>query len=442
MRAAVAKHHKLTETLAPLFDDAGFNLLMGLQIAGKSTDPAKASALLTTLADGAAPEVLALAELRAEANFEIGLLSEVALSPSTDLLPPLLDRFTAGSYRALKEAASLDDNSQTRDLRTALAEMLALGKGNDGIFAVRHRELDAISDGWRLVAVNQKYAKVLSTQVETAVAAARETSKKAVDTATATVAKSVAVLIALVVGNLVVAIMIGFFFVDRRIIRRLVRLNQTMLTLAQGKLDVVIPHEGRDEISRMASAVEVFKANALQRRALEAEKAKEGAWKEERRLAIESYIAAFDRSGNELAKALAAASIEMDATARAMSHSAQGTAKEATAVNSAAERAASCADSAARAAEEMSICIGDISQRMSQSSKISRRAVDEAKRADAIMQRLAGAAARIGQVVDLIREVASQTNLLALNATIEAARVGKPAAALPSSLARSRISRR
>ena len=44
------------------------------------------------------------------------------------------------------------------------------------------------------------------------------------------------------------------------------------------------------------------------------------------------------------------------------------------------------------------------------------------------MKRLRGlpnAAQKIGEVVDLINDIASQTNLLALNATIEAARAGE-----------------
>ena len=42
-----------------------------------------------------------------------------------------------------------------------------------------------------------------------------------------------------------------------------------------------------------------------------------------------------------------------------------------------------------------------------------------------MVKTLAAAANRIGEVVQLINDIASQTNLLALNATVEAARAGE-----------------
>ena len=48
----------------------------------------------------------------------------------------------------------------------------------------------------------------------------------------------------------------------------------------------------------------------------------------------------------------------------------------------------------------------------------------EASRTNALMRNLSDSAAKIGQVLKLISDIASQTNLLALNATIEAARAG------------------
>ena len=61
---------------------------------------------------------------------------------------------------------------------------------------------------------------------------------------------------------------------------------------------------------------------------------------------------------------------------------------------------------------------------VAQSSRITAKAVDDAKRTDVIVHALAEGAEKIGAVVGMITDIASQTNLLALNATIEAARAG------------------
>ena len=59
------------------------------------------------------------------------------------------------------------------------------------------------------------------------------------------------------------------------------------------------------------------------------------------------------------------------------------------------------------------------------SSEAAQSATREAQHARAAVQGFSGAAAKIGEVIDLINSIAEQTNLLALNATIEAARAGE-----------------
>ena len=61
---------------------------------------------------------------------------------------------------------------------------------------------------------------------------------------------------------------------------------------------------------------------------------------------------------------------------------------------------------------------------MAQSAPISQRAVQETQQTDETVRGLAETAAKIGEVVRLISDIAAQTNLLALNATIKAARAG------------------
>ncbi len=59
------------------------------------------------------------------------------------------------------------------------------------------------------------------------------------------------------------------------------------------------------------------------------------------------------------------------------------------------------------------------------SSDSAEKAVGDARLTEGQIRNLAGAADRIGDVINLIKAIADQTNLLALNATIEAARAGE-----------------
>jgi methyl-accepting chemotaxis protein len=73
----------------------------------------------------------------------------------------------------------------------------------------------------------------------------------------------------------------------------------------------------------------------------------------------------------------------------------------------------------------MSMSIAEIARQTADSSTITEEAVVAARRSEAMVEELVQAAARIGDVSQLIQQIASQTNLLALNATIEAARAGE-----------------
>ncbi len=78
----------------------------------------------------------------------------------------------------------------------------------------------------------------------------------------------------------------------------------------------------------------------------------------------------------------------------------------------------------ASAAEQLTASISEISRQVLQSSRITERAVADARRTDTVVRALSDGAQKIGDVVGLITSIAGQTNLLALNATIEAARAG------------------
>jgi methyl-accepting chemotaxis protein len=68
--------------------------------------------------------------------------------------------------------------------------------------------------------------------------------------------------------------------------------------------------------------------------------------------------------------------------------------------------------------------VNEISRQVQESARMANEAVGQAQKTNQRVSELSRAAARIGDVVELINTIAGQTNLLALNATIEAARAG------------------
>ncbi|WP_181183789.1 protoglobin domain-containing protein, partial [Prosthecodimorpha hirschii] len=90
-----------------------------------------------------------------------------------------------------------------------------------------------------------------------------------------------------------------------------------------------------------------------------------------------------------------------------------------------AARTAENVQAGAAATEELSASIGEISAQSMRTATIARNAAESAKAISVAVVGLAERAREIGEVVDLISNIAGQTNLLALNATIEAARAGE-----------------
>ncbi|MFB0490588.1 methyl-accepting chemotaxis protein [Methylobacterium sp. OAE515] len=196
--------------------------------------------------------------------------------------------------------------------------------------------------------------------------------------------------------------------------------------LAAGDLDVsVVGTERRDEVGSLARSLQVFKENAVEARALAAAQEAENQAKMRRANVLDDLTRSFERSVSVLTQSLAGAATEMEATARAMTATADETTDQSVSAAGAAQQTSANVQTVAAASEEMSASVAEIVHQVSHSSRIADEAVETARRTDATVQRLTGTAERISTAVSLITDIASQTNLLALNATIEAARAGE-----------------
>jgi methyl-accepting chemotaxis protein len=227
------------------------------------------------------------------------------------------------------------------------------------------------------------------------------------------------------------AVLIGLliaFFIARGIIGPLSGLTSGMKELAGGNFGVVLPGlDRKDEVGAMAQAVETFKVKAAEKAREEAEvKVKQDLVAAQQRKADMIKLAdTFESAVGEIIETVSSASTELEASADTLTSTAERAQELTTMVAAASEEASTNVQSVASATEELTSSVNEISRQVQESARMANEAVDQARKTNDRVGELSKAAARIGDVVELINTIAGQTNLLALNATIEAARAGE-----------------
>jgi methyl-accepting chemotaxis protein len=146
---------------------------------------------------------------------------------------------------------------------------------------------------------------------------------------------------------------------------------------------------------------------------------------EQRRRETSGAILAFRENVHAVLKSVTDSAAAMKTTAARLSEASAAASQSAEEAGSTSNEASSNVEKAASAADELLTSIEEIARQLDQTAGIVRLANGEAETTNGEIAGLAHAAQKIGDVVDLIRDIAEQTNLLALNATIEAARAGE-----------------
>ncbi|WP_421931448.1 methyl-accepting chemotaxis protein [Phenylobacterium sp.] len=266
------------------------------------------------------------------------------------------------------------------------------------------------------------------------------------------------------------ALAAGLWAIRAGLVGPLVRMTRVMSRLAAGEHDQETPFKARgDEVGEMARAVEVFRAAATEREALEARGIQERARADQARdqNAAEREAASLSREGVMVALAgglerlalgdldcrlpeefpseyealrgnFNTAILELAQTLGVIAGATTQVRTSAASISQAADdlsqrtdQQASSLEETAAALEQITATVRQTAEGAEQTRQVVAEANEVAERSGAIvgeavgaMERIERSSREIAQIVGVIDEIAFQTNLLALNAGVEAARAG------------------
>jgi methyl-accepting chemotaxis protein len=339
----------------------------------------------------------------------------------------------------LKLSKSAENRARIEKLKAKASDY---AKGAQQIATVRAEAIAAAGGGAeaaaRIAKLNEEAGRIvrevtlpIAAELDPLADQVGEFAKHGVEEQSAQAAKEMATAewesMALAIGTILLLIVTSIFSFFT-IARPMRALSVSMEELAGGNFAVVLPGLGRkDELGAVAGAVEKFKVVSEQKARDEAEaKMKQDQIAAQQRKAEMVKLAdSFEAAVGEIVETVSSASTELEASAGTLTATAERAQQVTTMVAAASEEATTNVQSVASATEELSSSVNEISRQVQESARMATDAVGQARVTNDRVSELSKAAARIGDVVELINTIAGQTNLLALNATIEAARAGE-----------------
>ena len=237
---------------------------------------------------------------------------------------------------------------------------------------------------------------------------------------------SALMMLATILGMAVIVGIAVSYYLVRDVSAGIASIVTPMQALGKGDLTADVPHQGeRTEIGVMADTLQVFKDALIAKKAADEAAAADAEAKIERGRRVDGITRNFENVIGEIVQTVSSASTQLEASAGSLSATAERAREVTATVASASEEASANVQSVASATEELSSSVTEISRQVQESARMASGAVGQARSTNDRVSELSKAAARIGDVVELINTIAGQTNLLALNATIEAARAGE-----------------
>lgn len=305
-----------------------------------------------------------------------------------------------------------DPKGAGESVKEMLAQISVIRKGFSSIQDAEKAKMEALD---KMLATTKSFAQIVSTTVTAAKAEMDE---------------SITSSHSLIITGVAIALVLGLFIafaISKSIVTPINLVIDCMARLREGDYSVKVDDGGRqDEVGRMLRAAEVFRQNGLETEQLRLEQIEhEKQAEEQRRQSLLNMADQLEGRIRSVVQKIDDSVAHVQRTSEQMSANAEKTGNEATTVSQATNEASSNVETVSAATTQLSASIQEISRQVTQVSDSLRNGVLQVDSANKEVVGLSESAQTIGEVVNLIHDIAEQTNLLALNATIEAARAGE-----------------
>ena len=205
-----------------------------------------------------------LAALQTDTAIATQLLSSAFSVSNASLIEPLQESFESATDRIVISSAAVSGMALQNDLESVLTRLFELGTGENSGFVLLTQQLQLAETQRELLAQNRTQASELATEVEELIRTAQEDAAAATDASSQAISTSRILLLVIAGISVVVGLSIILGFVSRVLLRRLNQLSARMRRMADGDLEDEVVMSGRDEVSEMAAALEVFRRHALE----------------------------------------------------------------------------------------------------------------------------------------------------------------------------------
>ena len=461
---AFSRYQDLMEFVRPLQESAQLSVNGDTDKLSNASDAEKLKTLAADLGG-----LTAAMEVQADGNLAFGMLSSVA-NATDDALADVRTQYNWAELHLAKAVKAFGTGPDAEKVGALVKSLLDLGSGKDGLFALRSRDTETASKIDTLLNDLKLSTAGLRDDVKFLVSTQEGSARLAVERSGQVTQQTLAV--NAVTSGLVIlaALLIGIVYVHRSVTRRLTALAAAMARLAGGDRSATVATTGRDEITAMAAAVQVFRQNMLRNDELAADAARLGAEREAARTATELERAeATERQATvvqglaagltglaqgdltqELATPFApeyeslrhdfnAALGQLRATMSEVVGNADGLRTGTSEIAGAADDLSRRTENQAASLEQTAAALGEVTGALRKTAEGAAHARDvvglaktQAEQSGAVMQDAVAAMGaiqtssdKIGQIIGVVDEIAFQTNLLALNAGVEAARAGE-----------------